>query len=255
MTRSFPPCSRSLGAALVLAVFVAACGGKSSSDQPHDGDHGSSGGVAGNSGGLSTTGGSDSSSGGVGGSEAGGGNSTSSGGSSGPYTSGGSNAGLTCGKVKCPPLPATCKKFVQDPNECCPTCLDSGCGECPPLLCESGTHSELVDGDCCPSCVEDPPDACARGRSEYANLRAQLLDKYSSVGCMNSADCTLILEDNSCAYACDAALPTSTSHDFTSNLENSARVGCSTCMLPERADCVLLLPACVNGQCVGVPPR
>jgi len=57
--------------------------------------------------------------------------------------------------------------------------------------------------------VSDPPDPCIKGQQDYSALRTQMLDKYGSVGCMNSSDCTLVLESNACAAVCNVPIPSS----------------------------------------------
>jgi len=225
---------RAVSPALVcLTLLLGACGGESA-------HHGAPNGGSGATGGASTTGG-DSGAGGSGGSNDKGGDAGSSG--SAPVSA--------CGKVTCPAIPTSCKRIVQEPDACCPTCLDTGCDPCPALDCAEGTHSETVPGDCCPSCVADPPDACTTGQMEYADLRAALLDKYGSSGCANSSDCTLVSEHNACNVACNVALPAVTAVNFTSNLDARA-TDCATCPPPAELDCEAQLAACVNGHCVAV---
>jgi hypothetical protein len=166
--------------------------------------------------------------------------------------SGGSAAAPDCKGVVCAPIPNSCKKLVQDPNSCCPTCTDTGCDPCPAIDCAEGSHAETVPGDCCPSCVMNPPDVCARGQAAYSDLRAQLLDKYGSSGCSNSADCTLVREDNACSFVCFVALPSSTADNFMTNLDSSAS-GCSTCEAPAHPTCAGEVAACVNGKCTSAP--
>ena len=165
--------------------------------------------------------------------------------------SSGSMPALPCSKVNCPSIPTSCKRIVQAADACCPTCLDTGCDVCPALDCAEGTHSETVLGDCCPSCVADPPDACATGQQVYADVRAMLLDKYGSSGCSNSTDCTLVSEDNACSVACNVALPLSSAHNYLPNLDSLA-TGCATCEPPGEVDCNAQAAACVNGRCVAV---
>jgi len=165
--------------------------------------------------------------------------------------SGGSGA---CERVVCESIPKTCTKIVQSAKDCCPTCLDSGCAECPELSCEAGTHPETSPGDCCASCVDDPPDACAQGREAYDQMRRQLLDKYGSGSCKNSAECGLASEDNACARNCDVALPTNTINNYLSNLDNQAK-SCKTCAPPAQIECDAQAAACVNGKCVGVAAK
>jgi hypothetical protein len=166
--------------------------------------------------------------------------------------SGGSAPASDCSKVTCAAIPTSCKKIVQNPGECCPSCPDTGCDKCPDLACDTGTHSETLPGDCCPSCVADPPDPCPIGQMNYVGFRGMLFDKYSSSGCKNSTDCTLLLEDNACAYACNVALPSIEAQNFAPNLLQYALTACATCPPPDRVNCDPQIAACVNGKCVGV---
>jgi hypothetical protein len=159
---------------------------------------------------------------------------------------GGSSA--RCANVTCPSIPNSCRRLVQDPNSCCPTCLDTGCDACPELTCDAGTHSEVATGACCPTCVDDPLDPCVSDQKAYANMCASMLEKYSYNGCSNSSDCTLVVEDNACAFACNIPLPTSTARYFTDN----PTIMCSTCPAPTRVPCENQVPACVNKKCVAV---
>ena len=95
------------------------------------------------------------------------------------------------------------------------------------------------------------PDPCVQAQTSYAQFRAELLDKYGSVGCENSTDCTLEVEDNACAYSCNTALPSSMTNNFLSNLKNSA-TGCVNCPAPVRVTCDGLVAECVNGKCTAV---
>lgn len=256
LSRTWVLAIRCLSVHLVgTALLSSGCGGKSgeSESNAQGGSGASSGGhafgAASSSGGNATSGGTVTD----GGAAAGAGASPASGGAS--PASGGSAPTLDCAKVTCPAIPNSCKQIVQDPNECCPTCTDSGCGECPLIKCAAGTHSETAPGDCCPSCIADPPDPCLQGQKSYAELRAQMLEKYGSTGCKNSSDCTLVLEDTACGFVCNTPLPSTLATSFVSNLENLAGNYCGACSAPTRAECVPLFPACVNGKCVGVPPR
>ncbi len=171
------------------------------------------------------------------------------GGSGGLATTGGAPP---CSTVVCPSIPSSCKKIIQDPGACCPTCTDTGCDACAPVTCATGKHAETAAGACCPTCVDDPPDACTVGQQNYASIRASMIDKYSSSGCKNSADCVLVPENNLCAWNCDIALPSLMSNSLVSNLTQSAQSGCATCPTPTAPLCEPMLAACVNSQCVAV---
>jgi hypothetical protein len=162
----------------------------------------------------------------------------------------------SCATVVCPSIPTSCKKIVQDPSACCPTCTDTGCSPCPDLSCTSGMHVETAVGACCPTCVPDPPNACTQGQQSYASIRASMLTKYSSIGCKNSSDCVLVSENNLCAWTCNVPLPSTMSSSFVSNLNSAAQSECATCTAPTAPSCDLnlMIPACVNGNCVAVNP-
>ena len=121
-----------------------------------------------------------------------------------------------------PPACEYCKKIVQDPGACCPTCTDTGCDPCADLTCATGTHKETPVGACCPICVADPPDPCTQGQQNYAAFRASLLDKVGTVKCQNSTDCVLLQEDNACGVVCNVALPSSTADSFQYNLSSQS---------------------------------
>ena len=97
------------------------------------------------------------------------------------------------------------------------------------------------------------PDPCVQAQSNYADFRAELVTKYGSVGCNNSADCTLLLEDNACAYTCNVPLPVEMTNNFLSNLKSSA-ASCSSCPVPVRVTCESKVAACLNGMCVVADP-
>ena len=172
--------------------------------------------------------------------------------SGGAISSGGSGGAVSCTGVVCATIPSTCKKLVQAPGACCPTCTDTGCDSCVALTCPSGMIPEILAGDCCPSCVTDPASLCTSGLKSYASLRQQVFDKYASLGCKNSSDCTLVLESNSCAYVCNVPLPIEMASAFAPNLSSSASTYCANCSPPAAVVCDSMAPACLNGKCVAV---
>jgi hypothetical protein len=225
------------------AVLAGACGGKSATDD--DGND-----TSGKGGATSAAGGTSSGKGGAGDTTSMGGSSVGGSSGTGDPGKGGSGAEPNCGGVLCSPIPTTCKEIVQEVGACCPICTDTGCEKCPDLDCEEGTHAETVPGDCCPSCLTDPPDACEMGMQAYDQLREALLEKYGSLGCVNSTECTVVHEDNACAASCGIVLPSVTASSYVDNL-SSAAVGCSTCEPPFPIPCPAGGPAaCVNGKCM-----
>lgn len=173
--------------------------------------------------------------------------------SGGTLASGGSGVVVSCTGVVCAPIPSTCKKLIQEPGACCPTCTDTGCSSCPALTCPDGMVQQIAAGDCCPTCVVGPASLCASGQKSYGSLRQQLFDKYGSAGCKNSTDCTLVLESNACAFVCNVPLPTTMASQFGPNLNSSAAAYCATCSPPAAVSCEFMFSACVNGKCVALP--
>lgn len=174
--------------------------------------------------------------------------------SGGAAATGGTAGALSCAGVNCPAIPDSCTDIVQDPNACCPTCTDTGCDPCADITCASGTHLDTPAGACCPQCVVDPVDPCTQGQQNYAAMRATLLDKYGSLGCNNSSDCVIVLEDNLCVANCGDPLPSSMAASFEANLTAEANNDCATCSTPVPPNCVSVVPACVNGKCVTANP-
>ncbi|HKO51912.1 MAG TPA: hypothetical protein VJV79_29590 [Polyangiaceae bacterium] len=231
-----------LGWAIVCAAVLAnACAGKSSvSDGGQSGNGSAAGGAS--DGGASASGGAISD----------GGASANAG--KGAATSGGAGQASRCEGVLCAAIPATCTKIVQGPNDCCPTCPDTGCDLCQEPNCEPGTHAEVIAGDCCATCIADPPDACAKGQEQYETMRSQLYEKYSSSGCKNSAECELAIEDNACSRSCPLVLPAQSVDNYLSNLNNAAS-GCATCAEQPQPKCISVVAACVNGKCLAVDAK
>lgn len=244
-----------------LSLLGAACGGRSLS--PDDQEGGELSGTTSGSGGASaitTTGTGNASStlaaaGGTSAAIASGGTTVivASGGT-GTVASGGTPATAWCAQVICPALPTACTKIAQDPNACCPECLESTCPPCADVNCAAGTHPEIPDGSCCSECFADPLDACGQGQRDYPRQRAQMLDKYASVGCVNSSECVIVAEHNSCVWSCGYALPSTTAANLESNLTNVAESYCASCPAPDPVFCEVMAPACVNGRCVAVDP-
>lgn len=159
-----------------------------------------------------------------------------------------------CNNVNCPSIPSSCKHLVQSPGDCCPTCTDTGCDACPPIDCQPGTHSETAQGACCPSCVADPPDACMSGQMTYRQLRGLLLHDGTPTDCKNSSECSLVTEDNVCAFVCNVPVTKVYAPSFISNLTQHAPELCATCTAPVHIDCSPKAAACLNGICVAAEP-
>jgi hypothetical protein len=164
-------------------------------------------------------------------------------------------AGLNCKDAVCPSIPSACTKFVQPAGECCTKCAYDPCAECPALTCPVGQHPETPAGACCPACTADPPSACEKGRADYLAERAVLVDKYSSPGCRGASECSIVAEQNQCAWTCGIPLPALTVSNLTSNLLSRADTICASCAAPPVLLCERMVPGCVNGKCVAAEPQ
>lgn len=194
----------------VCVALVTACGGRTG-EVDSDGD----GGNPSKAGGRSATGGAPNAAG-----------RASSGGS---VSRGGSSMGCACPDIGCGPG----FRLVPDPNNCCGTCEPIPCPTvpCPGIACASGQHLEVPEGECCPVCVPDIFEACAAGQQAYRQLREQLLEKYSSLGCKSDWDCGVIWESNRCVATCGDPLPEAVIADAKQNLSSFAEMSCASCAL------------------------
>lgn len=121
-----------------------------------------------------------------------------------------------------------------------------GCA-CPGIACGSGSHLEVLPGQCCPTCVQDSCEAQLKG---YQALRQQLLEKYSTLGCMTHSDCTVYYEKNDCAVSCGVPMPIAAIGNLDSNLQSYAQSSCSpSCMRPVPPCVPPAMPFCIRGLC------
>lgn len=237
-----------------LVLISAACGGRLIERGDDDGDGAS------NAGGTASTGtGAHSSGNGAAtssGGKAAGGMATGTGGKAtgvGGKTSG--VAGTTSvggGGSICPDIP--CKTIACGPNQarvltpdgCCFTC-QTICPPCPGIACGSGSHLEMGPGACCPTCVQDTCEAQLKG---YVEFRGQLIEKYSSLGCMVNADCTTYYEKNNCSIGCGVPMPIAAINYLESNLQSYAQQNCSAnCMFGAPGCAPSASPVCFQGRC------
>lgn len=235
----------SLGLSLWLAV---ACGGRSIEEDGLGGDDsitavGGQGGGGRGSGGFSV--GARSS----GGSRAAGGTfssagSTSAGGVPGVAAAPSVGGGCACPAIACGPG----ARPVPNPDGCCFHC-ESSCQNipCAGVACEPGSRLEQLPGQCCPSCVVDE---CSRERMSYRNFRAQLFEKYSSLGCRSAKDCGVYYEKNQCEVGCGVAMPRAAVSDLERSLQSFAQSTCSPqCPIDLQACEAVEPPSCVRGRC------
>ena len=249
------------GLAGCLAVLVAisgACGGRlvRESDEGIGADTGTGGssslGASTNRGATSSTGAGPS----TGGSVSTGGKPTGIGGkatgigaspSGGTFASAGTTSaggGCACPVIDCVPG----YRLVPNVNDCCYHC-ESVCNQmaCPGIACGSGSHLEQLAGQCCPTCVQD---SCASQRANYQVFRQQLIDKYSTLGCMTNGDCSVYYEKNQCGLGCGIAMPAAALNDLDRNLQTYAQQYCSpNCMSPIAPCEPQLPPSCFKGWC------
>jgi hypothetical protein len=218
--------------------------GAAGSSAGHGGAAGSTGTGAAGSGSAGATGGGSGNAGATGAAGAGAAGRGGTGGSAG-------STGTTCGPCPSPDcLPGYAS--VHDPAvSCCPICRPVKCpATCSPPPCPAGSHLEMLDGQCCPTCQPGTEsNACRTGRASYTQLRAALVEKYNSSGCMTDTDCTLVFEDNACVSNCGTAFPVSLASNAESNLKSAAQMDCGTCARPDRPPCALLVALCSNGHC------
>jgi hypothetical protein len=243
------------------AIIIDSCGGRtlSESRSGQDGGFDTSSGQGGS--GPSSGPGTGSTTTGQGGSgRAGSGVGGSSTGSGGAQMAGrGGGAGAPCSNFGCPDIGCgPGYTIVLKPGACCPSCEPIPCsGACAIFTCPSGTHLEKNPAECCPKCVPDPIDTCRKGQQAYAELRKQLIDKYNSIGCRTSRDCTIVYESNRCAPSCGTAFPVTYAESAQQNLRMSAESNCATCPLMGTPPCAPSSAYCVNGACTmlsGPPP-
>ena len=249
------------GLAGCLAVLVAisgACGGRLVKGGEGDDGMGADTGSGGSISSGATTGRGGTSSTGTGGTVSVGGKSTGIGGKStgmGASPTGGTfgvagttsaGGGCACPIIDCAPG----YKSVPNPNGCCYHCESlSLCDQvaCPGIACGSGSHLEQLPGQCCPTCV---PDSCVAQRKNYEVFRQQLIDKYSTLGCMVNSDCTIYYEKNQCAVGCGIPMPSAAINNLDSNLQSFAQTTCSpNCMNPIPPCEAPTPPVCFKGWC------
>ncbi len=215
---------------------VPACGGRFSDERGSDDDaSGNQSAKAGRS---------------SGGSKGSGGGSTGGGYAGGSQPSGGAPAGCFCPDVECPPGFGR----VPNPDGCCASCRPLPCSEpCAGIACASGFHLEVADGECCPRCVPDVREACAAGQVSYFDFRKQLIEKYSSLGCIKSEECGVLWENNRCTASCGVPLPAAFVNDATANLKVFAEMSCASCGPVPIPPCPAPAPLyCGDGACRGL---
>jgi hypothetical protein len=236
------------GSLICLAVLVAlpvACGGRFERGEGDDGGGAStSGGSGANQGASSSTGAKPGKAGAAstGGTSIGGGVSTTAGSSSVGGGAIGTGGSCACPDIACGPgfYP------VPNPNGCCDLCQPL---PCPMMMtCPPGSHPELYPGLMCPTCVAD---SCVEQRKSYEVFKSQLLEKYSSLGCMVNQDCTVWWEKNQCAVGCGIAIPASAFNNLESNLQSYAQQTCSPSCPVDAPPCEPngSAPVCIQGRC------
>jgi hypothetical protein len=153
------------------------------------------------------------------------------------------------GACACPPIGCSPDSHpVLNPDGCCFHC-ESNCANvmCPGIACGSGSHLEMIAGQCCPICIQD---SCATQRSTYFELRQQLIDKYSTLGCTTDGDCTIYYEKNQCYIGCGVPIPNGALNNLDGNLQSFAQSTCSpNCPLEVPPCDPGATPRCINQRC------
>jgi len=120
---------------------------------------------------------------------------------------------------------------------------------CPVPICGPAGHLEPNADGCCYHCVVNQM-LCIEQRQEYLRLRAELIEKYSSVGCMIAEDCTVYYDKNSCDAGCGIPIPREQLDNLRSNLDSFALQRCDPACPPVPVPpCDAQAPGCVNGRC------
>jgi hypothetical protein len=115
--------------------------------------------------------------------------------------------------------------------------------------CISGYRAVYDPVTCQVSCVLDP-DACDAGRKAYQMFRAQLLDKYSELPCLDSSECDTYYEQNACSASCGIPINKAALNDLASNLTGYSQMACSLdCPPIPVPPCDPIAVACLNGRC------
>jgi hypothetical protein len=99
----------------------------------------------------------------------------------------------------------------------------------------------MINGQCCPICVQD---TCESQRSSYLQVRQQLIEKYSTLGCDIDSDCVLYFEKNQCFIGCGIAIPSDALGNLDGNLQSFAQTTCSP-------NCPLEVPPCAPRPGIG----
>jgi hypothetical protein len=166
----------------------------------------------------------------------------------GKASAGGSTGGAcgTCDPIACPPDSVP----ILSPDGCCSGCEPLSCPDipCPSMDCGAGYHPERLPGACCPACVAN---SCAAQLESYASLRAILVEKYQSLGCVDDFSCFTFYDQNACDSSCGIPIPLQAFSDLQRNLNDFAQRTCSPNCPPVPQPCVPpSTPRCVGGRCV-----
>jgi hypothetical protein len=121
---------------------------------------------------------------------------------------------------------------------------------CDAIACGPGYTAVPNPDGCCFHCEVDRT-SCAAQSHAYRMLRAQLIEKYSSVGCQLSSDCGVYYESNACASGgCGIPMSTTMLSNLATNLASFAAATCDgTCPPPPEPPCLSPEFACVEGRC------
>lgn len=120
---------------------------------------------------------------------------------------------------------------------------------CPVPLCGPASHLEPNIDGCCLRCVVNQM-TCIERRQDYLRLRAELVEKYSTFGCMTGNDCTVYYDQNACNTGCGIPIAKAALNNLQSNLENFALKQCDPACPPlPLPPCDVQPFGCVNGRC------
>jgi hypothetical protein len=122
---------------------------------------------------------------------------------------------------------------------------------CPAIACAPGYHPVPNPDGCCFHCEQDPLMQCGLQHAQYANYRAQVTEKYATLGCKVDSECGFYFDKNQCAGACPIPLPNEAIMPVTVQLNDYAQMQCLPGCPPEPIPPCLptLPPRCVMNRC------
>jgi hypothetical protein len=93
-------------------------------------------------------------------------------------------------------------------------------------------------------------DACAAGKTDYAERRQQVLERLAASGCKVDTDCGVLWESNGCVNTCGVTVPNAGMEAAGQELQSYARTSCGSCPPIPTPPCAPPGPVvCQAGRC------